>query len=390
MHQYPVITERSEKEKPGKFRIVLFLFVFMVVFSTGIASALPSGTETPITSTLNSLTGPALYGDTIVWEDYRDLNGPYQIYQYNLITGEENPVNSSENLQFQPAIYRNTVVWTEFSTDYSSINIIKYDMVNRTRDEHLGNYDPSGFYYNYNYPKIFENTIVWQDYNVTNLNWDISVVRNTGSQPEIIISGDGDQKQPEIYQDYIVYENWTGTAYSTPSHIWQYNLSNHTAVPISEGFYQETFPHIYGDKIVWEATNFSGDGMHIHVYDHGAITRLTPLSATPFDQFHPAIFGNRVVVEDARESALHDVYVYDLVAGSETRLSPKSFAYSQLFPDIYGNRIVWADTRAGNSNMWDIYLFTLGPVVDCPAGPTDGVEENPATGQTTAGPKVNR
>ena len=27
---------------------------------------------------------------------------------------------------------------------------------------------------------------------------------------------------------------------------------------------------------------------------------------------------------------------------------------------------MWADTRAGNGNVWDIYLFTLGTVVECP------------------------
>jgi len=352
--------------EPAKMRekvMLLFTALLFFAFLTSFTSALPIGTETPITPTCNSLTSPALYGDNIVWEDYRDPNNPYQIYQYNLNTGEENPVNSSQNWQYQPAIYGNAVVWTEMSSTDWSIKIIRYDKVTRTRDEYSCNFDGNS---EFNYPKISGNTIVWQDYNVTNSNWDISVVRNTGSQPELIIYGDGDQKHPEIFQDYIVYENWTGIPYSSPSDIWLYNLSNNTAVPVSEVFYQETLPHIYGEKIVWEASNLSGDGTHIHVYDKGVIKRLTPQTATPFDQFHPAIYGNRVVVEDARESALHDVYVYDLVAGSETRLSPKSFAYSQLTPDIYENRIVWADTRAGNGNVWDIYLFTLGPVVECP------------------------
>ena len=355
MHKYPFNTIRNEKKKPT-LSIVLFS-LFIIVFFTGIASALPIGTETPITSTLNSLTSPAIYGDTIVWEDWRDPNGPNQIYQYNLTTGKENPVNSSQNLQYQPAIYGNTVVWTEISSTDYSIKIIRYNMVNRTRDEYSSNSDWNEF----NYPKISGDTIVWQDYNATNFNWDISVAKNTGSQPELIIYGDGDQKHPEIFQDYIVYENWTGNAYAYPSDIWLYNLSNSTAVPVSEVFYQETRPHIYGEKIVWEVYNGSGIGNYVYVYDKGAITRLAS-----FDQYNPAIYGNRVVVEDARESALHDVYLYDLVAGSETRLSPKSFAYSQLNPDIYGDRIIWADTRAGNSNVWDIYLFTLGPAVVCP------------------------
>ena len=93
--------------------MLLIIGLLFFVYLTSLTSALPIGTETPITSTLNSLTSPALYGDTIVWEDYRNPNGTSQIYQYNLITGEENPVNSSQNWQFQPAIYGNAVVWIE-------------------------------------------------------------------------------------------------------------------------------------------------------------------------------------------------------------------------------------------------------------------------------------
>jgi len=354
--------------EPAKMREkVMLLFTALLFFTllTSVSSALPIGTETPITTqpTCSYLSEPALYGDKIVWEDSRDPSTS-QIFIYDLITGEEYPVNTPppDHYQYHPAIYENTVVWTEPDFTGDSSKIIRYDTATHSREEYGAHY--AMWNSEYNFPRISGNTVVWQDYNTTTNSWDISVA--AGSVPELIVYGEGDQKHPEIYQNYIVYENWTGTAYSTPSHIWQYNLSNHTAVPISEGFYQEKFPHIYGDKIVWEASNLSGDGTHIHVYNRGAITRLTPLGATPFYQFHPAIYGNRVVVEDARYSALHDVYVYDLESGSETRVSPKTLAYSQLNPDIYENRIVWADTRAGGGNVWDIYLFTLGPVVECP------------------------
>ena len=232
--------------------------------------------------------------------------------------------------------------------------IVRYETTSLTRNEYNGYYDSGN--YEYNFPKISGTTIVWQDYNVTTSNWDISVVRNTGSQPELIVYGDGDQKHPEIYQNSIVYENWTGSAYNSPSHIWLYNLSNDTAVPISEGFYQETFPHIYGEKIVWEASNLTGDGIHIHLFDQGVITRLTPLTDNPFDQLHPAIYGNRVVVEDYRRSALPDVYLYDLLNGTETWVAPNNLSGSQMNPDIYDSRIVWADSRAGQgSGYFPVY-----------------------------------
>jgi len=370
-----VVNGWSEPAKMRKKVIVLITVLLFFAYLTSFVSALPNGTETPITTqpTCSYLSEPAIYGDKIVWEDTRDPDTS-QIYIYDLVTGEEYPVNSSQNFQYHPAIFEDAVVWTEpdFTGDISKI--IRYNTTTRTRDEYPGHYDTG--MYEYNYPKISGNTVVWQDYNTTTSSWDISAV--AGSVPDLIIYGDGDQKHPEIYQNFIVYENWTGTAYNSPSDIWLYNLTNHTAVPISENFYQESLPHIHGEKIVWEASNLSGDGTHIHVYDHGVISRLTPLSSQPFDQVHPAIYGNHVVVEDARDSALHDVYAYDLVTGNEIRVSPKTLAFSQLNPHLNENRIVWADTRSASNNM-DVYLFTLGPAVVCPSA---GFSASPPYGST--------
>ena len=95
------------------------------------------------------------------------------------------------------------------------------------------------------------------------------------------------------------------------------------------------------------------------MYDNGVVTRLTPLNATPFDQAHPAIHGNRVVVEDYRRAALPDIYLYDLLNGTETWLVPNNLSGSQMNPDIFESRIVWGDSRAGQSGQ-DVYLFTTG------------------------------
>ena len=153
------------------------------------------------------------------------------------------------------------------------------------------------------------------------------------------------------------------------------NLSNDTAVPVSDIFYQETFPQIYGERIVWEATNLSDDGIHIYIFENGMKTRLSPAD-TQFDQVHPSIFGNTVVVEDKRRAALPDIYLYDLLNGTETWLAPNNLSVSQVNPDIYDSRIVWGDSRAGQSDQ-DIYLFTTGPVVECPIA---GFSSTPSAG----------
>ena len=306
------LTDGVKRQKMRTLVVIISIVLLFFTSIINIAIALPNGTETPITTrpTCAYQSAPAISGDKIVWEDIRDPSLS-QIYSYDLISGVEHPVNSSLNVQYHPAIFGNTVVWAEPDLSGNASKIVRFETTSLTRDEYTSHYD-SGTY-EYNFPKISGTTIVWQDYNISTSNWDISIVRDTGSQPELIVYGDGDQKHPEIYQDSIVFENWTGSAYNSPSHIWLYNLSNDTAVPISERFHQETFPHIFSKRIVWEASNLTGDGTHIHLFDQGSVTRLTPRTDNPFDQLHPAIYGNRVVVEDYRRSASADVYLYDLL-----------------------------------------------------------------------------
>jgi beta propeller repeat protein len=367
MRLHSVVNGWSEPATMRRRGMIFIIILLLLASFISCTSALPNGTETPITTwpTVQSESAPAIYGDKIVWEDIRD-SSINQIYLYDLASGEEYPIDPSLNFQYHPAIFGNTVVWIEPDFSGSDAKIVAYDVPSLTRNEYNGNYDNT--IYEYNFPKIYGNALVWQDYNVTNSNWDISVVRNSGLQPELIVYGDGDQKHPEIYQDVIVYENWTGIAYNSPSDIWLYNLSTDTAVPVSEQFYQETFPHIYGEKIVWEATNLTFDDPepHIHVFDQGVKTRLTPLNETPFRQLHPAIYGDRVVVENYWEqTADPDIYLYDLLTGTETWVAPNDLSGSQINPDIYDSRIVWVDSRAGQTDK-DIFLFTLGPAVVCP------------------------
>jgi beta propeller repeat protein len=51
-----------------------------------------TGTESPITTAVNSQTFPAISGDRIVWRDERRGFGNYDIYMYDLATGTETPI----------------------------------------------------------------------------------------------------------------------------------------------------------------------------------------------------------------------------------------------------------------------------------------------------------
>ena len=68
-------------------------------------------TKTALTTSRDALRSPVIYGDIVVWEDYRNGNG--DIYGYNLKTGEEFAICTDPSYQQNPAIYGNIVVWED-------------------------------------------------------------------------------------------------------------------------------------------------------------------------------------------------------------------------------------------------------------------------------------
>ena len=67
--------------------------------------------KSALTTSHDALRTPVIYGDIVVWEDYRNGNG--DIYGYNLKTGEEFAICTDPGYQQNPAIYGNIVVWED-------------------------------------------------------------------------------------------------------------------------------------------------------------------------------------------------------------------------------------------------------------------------------------
>ena len=67
--------------------------------------------KSALTTSHDALRTPVIYGDIVVWEDYRNGNG--DIYGYNLKTGEEFAICTDPGYQQSPSIYGNVVVWED-------------------------------------------------------------------------------------------------------------------------------------------------------------------------------------------------------------------------------------------------------------------------------------
>ena len=231
---------------PGLFSGLIF-FPWMILF---FLLSFPSGAQfnpfTKITDDDYPQSSPAIDGDYIVYEDNRS-GGVRDIYLYNITTGEEIPLTSDPQV--------------------SSIR-----------------------------PDISGDRVVWQDNR--NGNWDIYIYDisrpDLGAYP--LIDFPDDQILPAIYGDILVFVDHAGNEFS--ANIFMYNLKTHELTQITDDSeYQQTDPDVYGNYIVYQNVSGHGD-IYLYNINTGEKTLLTD---GPGDQRHPVICGNRVVWEDNRD-----------------------------------------------------------------------------------------
>ena len=375
----------------------LMLCSVLIIFAAGCAAAqVAERAEVQITTNASQQNDPAIYNDTIVWTDGRNVNitedvenmslqdifdANIDIYMYNLSTGEEMQLSGNGSAQMAPAIYGDIVVWEDYSN--ASLPADGTDIDNITLDDWL-QFDVNIHMYNMSSgesrmmvdnlswqgdPAIYGELVVWHD--LRNGNFDIYAY-NLSSEEEIRITGnESDQIYPAVYDDRIVWED----SRNGNSDIYMYNLSRGEGMRITNNTSDQVSPAIYGDVIVWEdhtnvnlsdmdnitLEDFTQLDINIHMYNlsTGEETRITSNASA---QINPAIHGDRIVWEDLRNGT-GDIRMYDLSTGEEKLITEDSFW--QEAPDIYEDRIVWTDYRNGNK---DIYVFDLssgesGPIV---------------------------
>jgi len=341
------------------------------------AYALPNGTETLVTTNTIELldTDPAIHGDFIVF-----LENQNTLMLYNLASGETIPLPVTDPLAYypaQPALSDDTVIWQEYDGSGAG-KVVRYDIPGRTIQD---SYDAADDTLEYGFPKTDGTTLVWQNYNVTDSDWDIAAVRDGSPDPELILYSAYNEKHPSVYGNFVVYENWTD---SDHAHIWRFNLTDNTSVPVAAVSDMETDPQISANRIVWQARDTTDTKSHIEVWENGVTTRLSPSGV---NQMNPSLYGDRIAVEDyRRDDTIPDVYVYRYSsAWTETWVAPNNLAASQKTPAVWNDRIVWEDTRSGNACGGcdsDIYLFTLGSSDTCPVAdfsPSEHAGPDPLT-----------
>jgi beta propeller repeat protein len=337
--------------------VILFL---ILVSSTASASI----TEKWITNH-GTASSPAIYGNTIVWQDER--NGNSDIYIYDLSTKKQtNTINLSN--QTHPAIYGNKVVWEDDRNGVSDIYMYDISTKKETLITSKGKAFSPDIYGNKKRkafsPDIYGNKIVWQDNRGVSPNADGDYyydlyVYDLSTKKETQITHRGDVSHPTIYGNRIVWQSGFYGYYD----VYMYDLSTKKQTQITKGGFALN-PVIDGNRIVW-GDNRKGN-YDIYMYDIST-KKETQITNNASDQDSPAIYGNSIAWSDNRNGNWN-IYAYDLITKQQIRTTDKSVQWN---PAIYGNKVVWTDYRNGKP---DIYMGTISylPVASFTASPTTG------------------
>lgn len=211
----------------------------------------------------------------------------------------------------------------------------------------------NGFYHQF--PRIYNDQIVWQDINPSNT-YGIIYVYNITSGVETQVTDDtGYAVNPAIFGDLISY-TYCGNylSYGTSSTIYLYNIATTTRTPVSSGSDWQDFSALYGNKVVWVDTPTSGVSQ---IYMNDTSTNLTTLiNASLNNQAYPAIFNDLVTYADCGSDQSCEspstIYLYNVSSGTRTQISPGS--NWNAYPAIFGNQIVWqnSDTYGDPSQIF--------------------------------------
>ncbi|OHB90053.1 MAG: hypothetical protein A3C38_04295 [Planctomycetes bacterium RIFCSPHIGHO2_02_FULL_50_42] len=252
--------------------------MFIYNFAKGREVRVPPGHEE-----VNSIN---IYKDNVV---YQVWGGNWDVWLLNIKSGNKRQISANHSWhEMLPRIWGDSVVWEDWRNGYGLGDIYLYNL--KTKETRQITTDPGA----QGKPDIYKDVIVWHD--KRNGNWDIYLYDLDKGEERRLTDDPADQFSPVIHGDHVVWVdsrngNWD---------IFTHNLSTGTTTCICNDPSKQWWPQIWKNTILW-VDERAGESA-IYVYD---ITtgKGKPLCNSPAPQRQPAIYENRIVWMDFRNGA---------------------------------------------------------------------------------------
>lgn len=384
----------------SNYKVLTITAVIVILLSMMIVSA-PSQAEIFTFNTMDETDNisdnsswqmnPAIWGDLIVWEDYRDDprggwaspgNRDSNIYLYNLSSGETKRLTQDDSSQIRPDIWENYVVWEDYRNGDPDIYMLD---LNDGSSEPI-RITPEGAQRR---PRIHGGRVVWEDYRDHSYG-DIYMYDIEGDEVYLISTSEPNslpiaKRNPDIYGDIIAWSDYRKDRFT--SDIYYYDLSlvdeggehyfkidhgydSPAERAIADDDVHQHSPSVYEDTVVWtersEGTN--------NVFMKTIGEEKQAVSTESSSENRPRIFGSRVVFyemyyEDGKHT-YDSIYSYDLIEEEKELVKRVELQEGDLTgvkyarnPVIHSNNIVWEERHPSDhdrlESQYDIYHTSL-------------------------------
>jgi len=300
--------------------ILLGLGILFVPITAGATRTL-TFEKWQITHEFQQQNGPIVYGNTVVWADWRDLFGQaIDIWGYNFDTQEEFPIITRPGDQRPEAINRKYILYSDIPAPSES----DVRLYNRETGEDFTIADGSD---NQTAGGISGANII---YVVGSAVGDLYVYNLNHKEAKFITNN---VSVPRISGHKIVW--YYGNS------IHGYDLSKKDFFEITNGF--ASTPDIYQNNVVWRGS----DGIYYKNLKTNSIKKIADQGSWPR-------ISNKFItwVQDDGIGA-HNIYAYDLKTGQTVQVSNDGPQQpSPTIPSIWRDTIVWMSWHTGNGDVY--------------------------------------
>lgn len=172
-------------------------------------------------------------------------------------------------------------------------------------------------------------TVVWEDSrNEATQGTDVFMYDIYSATEKLVAGGNGDQAQPAVSDRYIVWIDG-GRLRAT-------DRASGAVFNVTPGAATQTDPVLCGSVVVWTDSRNGTPDVYARDLAGGPEIAVAASSAV---EAYPACDGGRVVYMRAPTGQWASIRLYDLASGQTTVVSDKP--WNEWRPAISGNRVVW-------------------------------------------------
>ncbi|MDA3937374.1 MAG: hypothetical protein PF636_11085, partial [Actinomycetota bacterium] len=202
--------------------------------------------ETRVTDQGSSEDDASIWGDKIVFEDARHAGAADEVYLYDISSDSEMRITNDTDNQWEPIIYGDKIVWNDDRE--ADTEVFMYDLSTGMETRVTNDAVDQGEV------MIHGNHVVWAQNNAVT-GWDIYRYSLVDGTTSIIDNGPGKQDYPDVFGDTIVYEDY-GTP-TTNADIAMHNLIDGQKTLITDEVANAKWdddqydPRIWGNTVAW-------------------------------------------------------------------------------------------------------------------------------------------